>query len=63
MTRQNQNEGRWVDLFHVEQAICKCGNPGETAYCPYDLELAGSDETITRCNCCDDCRFECAMDV
>jgi len=39
-----------------------CGHApaAESHECPYALEIGGSGE---HCNCCEDCRYECAMDI
>lgn len=43
------------------QAKCKCGKQAEANHtCPYRLEINDSAEM---CNCCDKCRYECAMDI
>lgn len=44
----------------------KCGKceqcPGEVPHpCPFSEEIHGNSETL--CNCCSDCRYECAMDI
>jgi hypothetical protein len=43
-----------------EPVICKCGNPGYVALCPYSQDLYGQEN---ECNCCNECRYECAMDI
>lgn len=41
--------------------ICsKCGQPGEWDICPYAQDVEGKEEI---CDCCDDCRTECAADI
>ena len=41
---------------------CKCGKDGlENHSCPFSEEI--HDDSETMCNCCDDCRHECAMDI
>lgn len=46
----------------VSEYPCEtCGGPGATLeVCPYALEINHND---TKCNCCDVCRHECAMDI
>ena len=46
-----------------EEKMCKCGkNPAEEPHtCPYAEEIGGDSETL--CTCCEDCRYECAMDI
>lgn len=42
--------------------LCGCGNPAEPLHsCPFKEEI--NDDSETLCNCCNDCRHECAMDV
>lgn len=39
-----------------------CGHPeASIRNCPYQSEISGDDEQ--RCECCDDCAHECAMDI
>lgn len=41
---------------------CGCGNDGESSHtCPFKEEINGDSET--ECNCCDDCKHQCAMDI
>lgn len=37
----------------------KLGRPDHT--CPYGAEINGDTKSL--CNCCDDCAYECAMDI
>lgn len=40
---------------------CGCGaEAGELDSCPYTSEIYGREE---ECNCCDDCRYQCAQDI
>lgn len=41
----------------------QCGRPvsGEAHTCPYKEDIHDDSETL--CNCCDDCAYECAMDI
>ena len=39
---------------------CKCGKEGHRQECPYAGEIHGE---IKMCNCCDDCHYECRMDI
>ena len=39
-----------------------CGGEAEEPHpCPLRSELGNDDETL--CNCCDTCKYDCAMDV
>lgn len=51
-----------VESTEEADEICRCGRnkAGEPEECPYSSELY--NET-SLCNCCDDCRRECAMDI
>lgn len=41
---------------------CKCGAPGKPLHsCPYKEDVGG--DPVSRCNCCSECRRECAMDI
>jgi len=46
-----------------EEKMCKCRkNPAaEPHTCPYAEEINGDSETL--CTCCEDCQYECAMDI
>lgn len=40
----------------------RCGGEGESPHpCPYAEDIYGDSDTL--CNCCDDCAYQCAMDV
>lgn len=42
-----------------------CKNPAteEEHPCPYDVEINGAPYDEGTCNCCEDCEYECAMDI
>ena len=41
---------------------CKCGDTSiEEHTCPFSEEIHGDSETL--CNCCDECTYQCAMDI
>jgi len=41
---------------------CKCGADADQDHtCPYREELNGDSETL--CNCCENCRRACLMDI
>ena len=44
--------------------MCRCGkNPEvESHSCPFASEIGG-DKSDDYCNCCDECRIKCSMDV
>jgi len=39
---------------------CKCGDEAGSGLCPFADEINGDE---IECNCCDDCRHQCAMDI
>lgn len=46
----------------MNELKCKCGGPGEPDHsCPYAEDVHG--DTTKVCNCCDECRNECIMDI
>lgn len=48
----------------VERVVmCKCGkNPAtEPHTCPFQFDIHDDDKF--QCTCCEDCTYECAMDV
>lgn len=41
---------------------CKCGCEGSEQHpCPFKWEIL--DDKETTCNCCDECKRECLMDI
>lgn len=46
----------------VKGLLCPhCGSTdGVTDFCPYDQDV---NNTNKLCNCCENCRHECAMDI
>jgi len=41
---------------------CDCENEGKPLHtCPYREEIKGDETTL--CNCCDECRRQCAQDI
>jgi hypothetical protein len=52
-------------MENEENKLCKCGkNPPspDLHSCPFAVEIADNDDE-DYCDCCDDCIYECAMDV
>jgi hypothetical protein len=47
----------------TEEKCQNCAkNPAQPKHtCPYAEEIGGDRESL--CNCCDDCSYQCAMDV
>lgn len=46
-----------------DAATCKCGKPSPgLGSCPYASEIDHVDDQ-EYCNCCDDCHYQCAMDI
>lgn len=44
-----------------KDGLCDCGAPAsEPEPCPFAEDIRGDD---TPCDCCDDCRHQCAMDI
>ncbi len=59
------NDGELVNIqeqhgIGISEIECKCGAEGTEEICPYSQEI---HETEDLCDCCDDCRHECAMDI
>lgn len=49
-------------LQEEKENTCKCGGEGEEDHsCPYQEDI--NDDYETKCNCCRECRHECAMDI
>lgn len=46
------------------QSYRGCGNPPteESHSCPFASEING-DHSEDHCNCCEDCQYQCAMDI
>ena len=63
---QDQQDNHMTDqpqasLKTVVGKLCKCGAPaGEPRPCPFRSDIHGNREP---CDCCDNCRTECARDV
>jgi hypothetical protein len=47
----------------VTEKCQSCGkNPAQPPHtCPFAEEIHGDSES--KCNCCDDCTYQCAMDI
>ena len=60
----NPNLGRIASNGGLGVYVCRCGNtPANPPHpCPYAEEIGGNHEE-EYCDCCDDCRHECAMDI
>lgn len=41
--------------------VTRPNEAGDLGTCPYQVEINGDDKTL--CNCCPECRRDCAMDV
>lgn len=50
------------DLYEDDYVECsKCGSKdGYYESCPYAMDIHGTDE---ECDCCTDCRNDCAADI
>ena len=50
------------DVSGPKYPMCpKCGkNPSKLDACPYDEDV---NDTKRECDCCDECRHECLMDI
>lgn len=46
-----------------EKVKCNCGKDGVSGYCPYQNDVNNKDPKDCECNCCDECRHQCAMDI
>lgn len=47
---------------------CRCGAKGvEEHSCPYTMDIDNEcylpEDKQTKCNCCDECAYQCAMDI
>lgn len=51
-----------MDREKCERINCDNESEYRRHSCPYQAELYGNDDE-DYCNCCSDCRHECAMDV
>lgn len=65
---RNYEFGEFMPLlcteFFTDNKCRKCDKEGslEAHSCPYAEEIGGCDDE-EYCNCCDNCRTECAMDI
>lgn len=58
----NKNLFKSEDLLKKEDNKCKCAELAiEPHTCPYSEEINGDSTTL--CNCCDECSYQCAMDI
>lgn len=60
MTNEPKQEQEPPSQFKCQRSGCGAIVDGELHPCPYAQEIGGSDES---CNCCDECRHQCAMDI
>ncbi len=52
-------------MSETNQGACqRCGKGEDLCFhaCPFAEEI-NDDHDPEKCNCCDDCRHECAMDI
>lgn len=46
----------------IKFGLCKCGIVGEDEHtCPYLMDIEGDFDY--KCNCCNECQDNCAMDI
>lgn len=51
-----------VEEGNNPQEYCKCGKETNShSSCPYQADV--HNDSTAMCNCCDDCRTECAADI
>jgi hypothetical protein len=44
------------------ESKCRCGEEGQKPHiCPFQQDVNGNEEDF--CNCCEDCQYNCAMDI
>ena len=43
-----------------DNPTCQCGQPAEPGTCPFDEDVY---DKVTVCDCCTNCRNECAQDI
>lgn len=63
MDYQEAMEKQDAEKLRKHENVCQlCGGNGESMHgCPYREDIDGDYDY--RCNCCDACRHECAMDI
>ena len=54
-----------ADNQAVDKELCpKCKkHPAVISPCPYQKDINNATDAEAMCACCDDCRYECAMDI
>jgi hypothetical protein len=57
------NKKIFKSLPVVKKDSCKCGSKEEIEEhtCPFASDVWGDNTTL--CTCCEDCTYECAMDI
>ncbi len=55
-------ENAKLDYEHHPRDLCNCGAPADIqrSPCPYQWEINGVDDS---CDCCPECRYQCAQDI
>ena len=52
-----------VSADSMAEKCDRCDKPSSGLHsCPYAAEINGNDDP-EYCNCCDDCRHQCCMDI
>lgn len=60
-TIYNERRRRGIPSNRVWKKTCsKCSAPSAVTPCPYDDDV---NDKATPCNCCDNCRRDCARDI
>ena len=56
------NKKIFKSLPVVKEEPCKCGEEAaEEHTCPFASDVWGDDATL--CTCCEECSYQCAMDI
>lgn len=51
-----------VDVDLLDMCVkCNSNQAKELHECPFEKEIHGNDKT--ECNCCDDCTYDCYMEI
>jgi|SRR6185369_2838323 len=71
ISEEDENEYNYityVEIVEGEEELepkCRCGGEASISEhtCPYSVEMSSVDEDQGLCNCCDECEYQCAMDI
>lgn len=56
---------KFTKIVEVKDDVkCRCGESAEPGgYCPYQEDVNNMEAKDCLCDCCAECRHECAMDI